>query len=97
MKAKKECRIRTKQELIKEIKRLQKRIATLERAKTDFAIEINHKLRTPITVIKEGVSLILDEIPGKINEKQRRILNMGMSNIDRFVHVIEELLLEISK
>lgn len=49
--------------------------------KTEFIATVSHELRTPLSITKEGISLVLDEIPGKINDKQHRILSMAGGNI----------------
>ena len=47
-----------------------------------------HELRTSLTVMKEGLSLVLDEVPGRLNKKQREILIMVKKNIDRFERAV---------
>ncbi len=51
---------------------------------------ISHELRTSLSVVREGVSLILDGVPGRLNEKQKAILIMVKRNIDRFEKAIVE-------
>ena len=80
-----------KEDLEREIISLHRRLAELERFKAGLLSKVGHHLRTPIAIIKESVALTLDEVPGKINKKQRRILNIGMDNIKRLVRTIEEL------
>jgi diguanylate cyclase (GGDEF)-like protein len=46
--------------------------------------------------MKEGVSLVLDNITGDINEKTRAALNMVFANINRLANLITDLL-DISK
>ncbi|MCX5712158.1 MAG: ATP-binding protein, partial [Candidatus Omnitrophica bacterium] len=68
----------------------------LDALKSEFVSTVSHELRTPLSITKEGVSLILDEIPGKINEKQRKILATSRDNMDRLARIINSLL-DISK
>ncbi|MFH1504225.1 MAG: ATP-binding protein [Candidatus Omnitrophota bacterium] len=68
----------------------------IERMKTDFVATVSHELRTPLSITKEGVELVLDGIPGAINEKQRKVLNSASENIDRLARIINSLL-DISK
>jgi len=70
-----------------------KKVAAL---KDEFVSTLSHELRTPLSITKEGVSLILDEIPGKINSEQREILQMSKDNLDRLAKIIDDLL-DISK
>lgn len=53
---------------------------------------ISHTIRTPLSIIKEGLSLLLDEIPGKLNPQQKKIVTVAKNNIDRLTQSIEELL-----
>jgi signal transduction histidine kinase len=53
---------------------------------------ISHVVRTPLTIIKESLALILDEIPGKLNPKQKEIVIKAKENIDRLVGYIERIL-----
>ncbi len=52
---------------------------------------ISHIIRTPLAVIKESLSLTLDEIPGRLNEKQKEILFNGKKSVDGLIQSIEEL------
>jgi len=72
--------------------RLQEEAKTLDKIKSDFIANVSHELRTPLAAIKESVSLILDGITGKINDKQKKFLELSSNNIERLTHLIEELL-----
>jgi CheY-like chemotaxis protein len=52
---------------------------------------ISHIIRTPLAIIKESLSLVLDEIPGKLNEKQKELLSNGKQSADTLIQSIEEL------
>jgi CheY-like chemotaxis protein len=52
---------------------------------------ISHVIRTPLTVVKESLSLMLDEIPGKLNPKQKELLSTGKENIDGLIQSVEEI------
>jgi len=68
----------------------------VERMKTEFVSTVSHELRTPLAITKEGISLVLDNIPGAINDQQRKILATAKGNIDRLSRIINDLL-DISK
>lgn len=68
----------------------------IEMNKTEFVSIASHELRTPLAIIKEGINLVLDEIPGKINEGQSEILSLSKTNIERLSRIINNLL-DISK
>jgi CheY-like chemotaxis protein len=52
---------------------------------------ISHVIRTPLAVIKESLSLVLDEIPGKLNPQQKQLLSSGKRNVDGLIQSVEEI------
>ncbi len=64
--------------------------------KTEFISTVSHELRTPLTTMKEFVSIISDEIPGKLTKDQKEYVDIIISNIDRLARLINDLL-DISK
>ena len=52
---------------------------------------INHELRTPLAVSKEGVELLLDKITGDINEEQEKILFIAKRNLAKLAQTIEKV------
>ena len=78
------------------LEKTNKELRKLDQLKSDFISTVSHELRTPLAIIKEGINLILDKIPGDINEKQFKILDVSRHNIDRLARIINSLL-DISK
>lgn len=64
----------------------------LERLKNELLGIIEHKVRTPLTAVKEAISLVAEEIPGELNPKQKKLLAIAKKNIDRLTDSIEEIL-----
>lgn len=64
----------------------------LNRIKSEFVSVVSHELRTPLAIIKEAVLLILDEIAGPVNEKQKDLLLKAENNIKRLKGIIDDLL-----
>lgn len=81
---------------VSERKRMQEELQKLNQLKSEFISNVSHELRTPLSIINEAVSLVLDEIPGKIVKEQREMLNIAKSNISRLAKIIDSLL-DISK
>lgn len=64
----------------------------VERMKSDFVSAVSHELKTPLTSIREAVSIVSEEIAGPVNEKQKRCLDVAVSDVDRLTRMINDLL-----
>jgi len=51
------------------------RIEQANQAKSEFIAAMSHELRTPLNSVLGFTELLLDEIPGKVNDEQRESLN----------------------
>jgi signal transduction histidine kinase len=68
----------------------------LNQVKSDFVSVVSHELRTPLATVKEGLSLLLDGVAGKITGKQKEIISLSKQNIDRLSRLIGDML-DLSK
>jgi len=64
----------------------------MDRLRKEFIAKITHELHSPLTVISEGVALVLEQKAGTINEDQRRCLTYAKENIRRMERLIDNLL-----
>ncbi len=64
----------------------------LDRMKQDFVSSISHELRTPIVAMQETNNLLLDELPGPLTPKQRRMLELNAQAAARLSMMIGDLL-----
>lgn len=84
-----------KEELMEQQKRL---IETTEQlkgtseAKSTFVAGLSHELRTPLNSIMGFCELLLDGVPGEINEQQRQCLNDVMESSRHLLNLINEVL-----
>ena len=78
------------------LKKANEKLRKLDQAKSDFLSIVSHEIRTPIAMMREGISLCLDEVAGKINETQSDLLTTTLENIDRLTRLVTDLL-DISK
>ncbi|MBI2450679.1 MAG: hypothetical protein HYV47_04070 [Candidatus Nealsonbacteria bacterium] len=67
-------------------------IDRLSKAKTEFLSIASHQLRTPLTAVKGYVSLVLEEIYGKLNDKMKEILSRVYNSNERLIELINDLL-----
>lgn len=65
---------------------------SLEKQKEDFMNTVSHDLRTPLTSIKESMSLISSGSLGDTTEQQQEFLSISLRNIDRLMRMIDSLL-----
>lgn len=77
---------------IEERRRVEKELYRAIKAKTDFTSMVSHELRTPLAAIKEGISIVIDGIVGKITDEQRSFLGIARMNVDRLTRLINDIL-----
>jgi len=66
------------------------------RLKSEFLAHMSHELRTPLNVVIGFSQLMLDNIPGEINEEQRQCLSDVLSSSKHLLNLINEVL-DLSK
>jgi PAS domain S-box-containing protein len=64
----------------------------VERLKNEFASTVSHELRTPLTSIRGALGLLNSGMLGPISEKGQRMLEIAVSNTDRLVRLINDIL-----
>jgi signal transduction histidine kinase len=62
------------------------------RAKSEFLAHMSHELRTPLNIINGFSELLVDGVPGEINEKQRQCLNDILSSGKHLLGLIDDIL-----
>src|SRR5262249_52163297 len=67
-----------------------------EERKDDFFSLVSHELRTPLASIGGSIDLVLKNVVGMINEKQRRYLELAHDSCEKLNLVIDDLL-DLSK
>lgn len=72
------------------------KLGQLDKLKSDFTAHVSHELRTPLTAVREGTALLLEEIPGPLNNSQREILEVVRKHSERLSHFISSIL-DLSK
>ncbi len=64
----------------------------VERLKSEFVSTVSHELRTPLTSIRGALGLLGSGLLGPIEEKSQRMLQIAVSNTDRLVRLINDIL-----
>ena len=83
-------------ELARAFNAMTDRLAELEEMKREFISNLSHELRTPLTSIKAAANLMLDQIPGPVTDKQRRLLGIVQEETGKLVRMVNNLL-DLSK
>ena len=65
----------------------------LERLKSTFVSTVSHELRTPLTSIRASLGLLsAGGVAGTLPEKGQRMLQIAVSNTDRLIRLINDIL-----
>jgi two-component system sensor histidine kinase GlrK len=83
-------------ELTQSFNWMSEQLAELDEMKSDFVAHVSHELRTPLTAMQEGTALLLEEIPGPLNESQRQIVEVMRSHSEQLFHTLASVL-DLSK
>ncbi|MCG8470060.1 MAG: ATP-binding protein [Gemmatimonadetes bacterium] len=83
-------------ELGKRFNEMAGKLAELDLAKRDFLARVSHDLKTPLASIQETQRVMLQGAPGELNEKQRRLTQLGLANAERLARMISRIL-ELSR
>jgi two-component system sensor histidine kinase GlrK len=68
------------------------RLGELDQMKKDFVSHVSHDLKGPLASTRETVHILLEEIPGPLNDKQRRLLGLCLKSSERLSGMIGNLL-----
>ena len=64
----------------------------LDRVKKDFVANVSHDLKSPLASMQSATDVLLDELPGPLTERQRRLLSMTQDNGRRLSAMVAKLL-----
>ena len=64
----------------------------LDRMKDEFVSTVSHELRTPLTSIRGALGLLSTGLLGEMNEKATNLLRIAVTNSDRLVRLINDIL-----
>ncbi|MFG0317968.1 MAG: ATP-binding protein [Planctomycetota bacterium JB042] len=67
-------------------------LRTKNREVRSFYHTLSHELKTPLTSMQEFLSILLDEIPGSINEEQEEYLTIVRQNCRRLSRHVNDIL-----
>lgn len=71
---------------------LRRRLGELEEEKRKFLRHVSHELKTPLTALREGTSLLAEGVVGTPTDAQREVLDILQHNGIQLQKLIEDLL-----
>lgn len=71
---------------------LRQRLAELESDRERALRHVSHELKTPLTALREGISLLREEVPGQLASGQREVVDILQHNVRSLQEQIESLL-----
>lgn len=75
-----------------QLKTQRSQLMALNKAKDDFIALASHQLRTPATVVKQYISLLINEFAGPLSVDQLQYLQIAFNSNERQLKVINDLL-----
>lgn len=68
------------------------KLEQLDKLKDEFVSLASHELRTPMTVIKSYIWMLLEGKAGDLSEKQKSYLDRTYSSTDRLINLVNDML-----
>jgi two-component system sensor histidine kinase GlrK len=68
------------------------RLEELDRLKKDFVSTVSHDLKTPLSSMQETVEVMLEELPGPLTPRQRKLLELNRESARRLSQMLAKLL-----
>jgi two-component system sensor histidine kinase GlrK len=69
-----------------------RRLNELDQMKKDFMSHVSHELKAPLASMQETIQLMVEQIPGPLTEKQKRLLELNLQSGKRLFSMISNLL-----
>jgi two-component system sensor histidine kinase GlrK len=79
-------------QLARDFNTMTQKLGALDTLKKDFVSHVSHELKSPLASIQETIRLLLDQLPGPLTEKQRRLLGLNLRSASRLSAMIANLL-----
>jgi signal transduction histidine kinase len=79
-------------DLARSFERMTRQLKELDRLKAEFVSVASHEIKTPLSVIRGYVSLLMDGIYGELTDEQKKTLRAVSDQTDRLTRLVHRLL-----
>lgn len=79
-------------ELARDFNSMSEKLGELDQMKKDFVAHVSHELKAPLAAIRQTLAVTLEEVPGPINDSQRRLLQLSRNSAERLSAIVANLL-----
>ncbi len=79
-------------QLARDFNLMTRRLNELDQMKRDFVSHVSHELKAPLASIRESLQLMLEELPGPLNAKQKRLIEINLTCARRLSSMLGNLL-----
>jgi len=79
-------------QLAKDFNTMTHRLSELDELKKEFVSHVSHELKAPLASMRETLQLMLEQIPGPLTDKQKRLLELNLQCENRLTAMIRNLL-----
>lgn len=74
-----------------ELLKLNRELLKLDQLKSGFINMSSHELRTPIAIIREGISQMLEGLHGELKPEQKYFLDKSFKNVNRLIKIVDNI------
>ena len=78
--------------LYKELEDKSNKLKKLDQIKSQFVINVAHEFKTPLTIARECIDLMLEGHGGEVSPVQKEFLARGLKTLDRLIRLVTDLL-----
>src|SRR5262249_9804964 len=78
--------------LRKDNRSMHTRFVEIDQMKRNFISHVSHELKAPLASMQETTHLLLEQIPGPLTDKQRRLLDLNLQSGKRLAEMIGNIL-----
>ncbi len=79
-------------EVARDFNVMTERLSELDQMKKDFVSHVSHDLKAPLASMRQIMHLLLQEIPGTLNDQQKNLLRLSYASAERLAAMVGNLL-----